>query len=332
MPVRSEVMFVGCYTADRGDGRGIVALRVDADGTLTPQGEPTPVVSPSFLAWHPTLPVLYAVSETEESEVTAWTVSAEGGLARHGHAETGGADACHVAVDPDGRFLLVTNYSGGSLAVHRLGEDGGILALSDLVPHKRHSISQRQTSPHPHMAKFTPDGVLVVDLGGDVIYRYRVDADGRAIQSAAPVELPPGTGPRHLTRAGECWYVAGELDASVACFDEQWRLLGKVPSTRSAEPAFPSEIAASGDFVYVANRGPDTVAVFNVEGGLPDYVAEVPTGEWPRHLAIVGDRLYVASERSHELAMMTVDPATGIPKAHQVLAVPSPTCVLPPKP
>lgn len=325
-----DVMFVGCYTADRGDGKGIVALRVTDDGGPAPLAEPTPVVSPSFLARHPTLAVLYAVSETDESEVTAWAVGDGGRLSSLGASPTGGADACHVAVDPDGRFLVVTNYTGGSVAVHRLGEDGAILGRSHLVPHKRHGISDRQTSAHPHMAWWTPDGVLVADLGGDVIYRYRVDPDGRAVESAAPVELPPGTGPRHLTRAGRHWYVAGELDATVWCFDEQWRPLGKVPSTRSMQACLPSEITAGGDFLYVANRGPDTVAVFNVEGALPEYVAEVTVGQWPRHMAIAGGRLYVANERSHQLITMAIDPASGIPEAFEVLAVPSPTCVLPP--
>lgn len=37
---------------------------------------------------------------------------------------SGGADACHVAVDPEGRTLVVINYGGGSIGVQRLAPDG----------------------------------------------------------------------------------------------------------------------------------------------------------------------------------------------------------------
>jgi len=71
------------------------------------------------------------------------------------------------------------------------------------------------------------------------------------------------------------------------------------------------------------------VAVFDIRPELPRYVGEVPTGDWPRHIALDGDTLYVANERSHEVTRMQIDPATGVPAHRQTIEVPSPTLVLP---
>ena len=75
-------------------------------------------------------------------------------------------------------------------------------------------------------------------------------------------------------------------------------------------------MSRDGRFVYVANRGPDTVSVFAWNGESATLIAEVPTGgEWPRHLALIDDHLYVANERSHTVTVFRVDPDTGIPRA-----------------
>ena len=49
----------------------------------------------------------------------------------------------------------------------------------------------------------------------------------------------------------------------------------------------------------------------------------------PRHIALDGELLYVASERSHEVMIMQIDLATGIPATVQTIEVPSPTVILP---
>ena len=59
------------------------------------------------------------------------------------------------------------------------------------------------------------------------------------------------------------------------------------------------------------------------------YVTEVAAGVWPRHIALDGDQLYVANERSHTVMVMQIDPETGIPALVQTIEVPSPTVVLP---
>ena len=91
----------------------------------------------------------------------------------------------------------------------------------------------------------------------------------------------------------------------------------------------PSELASDSRYLYVANRGPNTVTVFALDSELPRYITEVPVGDWPRHIGLDGDLLYVANERSHQVMVLRIDPATGIPAIERTIAVPSPTVVLP---
>src|SRR5262245_54842119 len=85
-------LYLGCYTKESGGtGEGIVAATRDPRSgalTLGPVVARTP--SPSFLVWHPTLPVLYAANELAEGEVSGWAVDGDGPLQPRGRAQTGG--------------------------------------------------------------------------------------------------------------------------------------------------------------------------------------------------------------------------------------------------
>ena len=67
--------------------------------------------------------------------------------------------------------------------MHRLGPDGSIGERTDLVRHDRHGDHPRQAGAHPHMVRAVDDGVLVIDLGGDAIYQYRLRDDGTLEQT-----------------------------------------------------------------------------------------------------------------------------------------------------
>lgn len=152
-------------------------------------------------------------------------------------------------------------------------------------------------------------------------------------------------GPRHLTHqpasppSSTPLYVVSELDPVVLTYEPDDDTGGFVERARalatvSGDPSWASEIAVGDDgrFLYVANRGPDTIAVFALDSGRPRYVTEVPAGgAWPRHFAVVAGFLYVAGERSHTVTTFRLDPSTGVPTpTGNVLEVPSPACVLAP--
>jgi 6-phosphogluconolactonase (cycloisomerase 2 family) len=154
---------------------------------------------------------------------------------------------------------------------------------------------------------------------------------------APAVTAKPGTGPRHLRVVPDgTLLLVGELAANVTWYrpasDGSLELAGEEPASGHPGPNFPSEIACgrAGRFVYVANRGPNTVTTFEWDGTAAVRVAETPTGgDWPRHLALIGDHLYVANQLSHSVTTFRIDPETGIPAPQgEPMAEASPTCLL----
>lgn len=340
----SEFLFVGCYTGESaGEGEGIALLRRDrATGALTRLGVVARTPSPSFLAAHPDLPVLYAVNELDTGTVSAFSVAHDGALTPLAVRETGGQFPCHLAVSSSGRHLVTANYGSGSVAVFPLDADGAPGEHSDLLQlHGQGPDADRQDGPHAHLVAPDPYGadVLVTDLGADRVARLRLDpVAGRLTAAEDAVVAAPGTGPRHLVRSPDgALLLVGELAANLSWYrpdpsDGRLRAEGAVPTSTAAGPVLPSEIVMGRDgrFIQVANRGPDTVSTFAWDGETATPVAEVPTGgRWPRHIALLGEHLYVANERSHTVTTLRVDPDSGVPRpqgepTHQ----PSPTCVL----
>lgn len=332
-----DLLFVGSYTGDSGgEGEGIVRLRRDpGTGDLTEPLLAARTPSPSFLARHPTLPVLYAVNELELGTVTAFVVAAGGALDTLEVRPTGGEHPCHLAVTRDGRHLVVANYSSGSVSVHPIGPDGRPGERTDQLDLDGHGPDpERQKSAHAHMVLPDATGhVLIADLGSDRVWRARLDErSGRLTGLTAAIVTPPGTGPRHVCVTPDgALLLVGELSAELSPHRDG-RATGVQPSTGASGAAHPSEIVVrpDGRFVYVANRGPDTVAAFSWDGNDALRVAEVPTGgAWPRHIALVGDLLYVANERSHSVTHLRVDPGDGRPVLRgTTVDVRSPTCCL----
>lgn len=344
-----NTVYVGSYTAPSGGGLGIARFARDAaTGLLTDLEQVTPTTSPSFLTLHPTLPVLYCVSEVDEADggaVRAFRRTAEDTLEPLGGGSTGGAAPCHLAVDATGGFLLAANFTSGSVSVHRLDSDGRIGARTDL--HQQEGSGpvqpQWQAGPHAHEIVVAADGAITVpDLGADRLVGYRLDTESGRLrpEDTGTVATPPGDGPRHLVRHPDGFvYVANQLGGTVAVYApttgggfEHVTALPVAPPDAPAGDG-PAEIVLAPDArtLYVSHRGADLVAVFGVDGPALRPLAQVPSeGRYPRHIALVGGYLYIANKDSDEIVVRPVDPATGIPGAVVGrTATPSPVCVLP---
>jgi 6-phosphogluconolactonase len=147
----------------------------------------------------------------------------------------------------------------------------------------------------------------------------------------------PGTGPRHFTRSADgALLLVGELAGNLTWYrpaaDGSLARAGEIGTTTATKQNYPSEVTMGRDgrFVYVANRGADTIAAFAWDGQGVTPVAEVPTGgAWPRHMIRLGDHLYVANEKSHSVTTFRIDPATGTPVPQgEPTAEASPTALL----
>jgi 6-phosphogluconolactonase (cycloisomerase 2 family) len=334
-----------------GNGRGIHLFRVDrASGVLTPAGVHEMGTSPSCLALNAAGTRLYSANETDrqgegkEGTVTAFAVDrADGALKPLNTVRSGGAGPTYVSLHPSGRFLLVANYFGGSVAVLPVLPDGSLGAATDVktdagkvgptraehAPPGSFAISGHDRT-HAHMIQADPAGrfVLHVDLGLDKIFVWKFDDKTGVLTPAdsPAVSLPPGDGPRHFHfhPNGRWFYSVQEEGSTVVLFDYD-AATGRLTArqTISTLPAgfagsnFCSEILVSADgrFVYAGNRLHDTIAIFSVgPTGTLTYVGEEWTrGNYPRSFAFdpTGRFLYCCNQRGDNVAVFRVDRKTG---------------------
>lgn len=296
-------------------------------------GAPVQVASahaPSFVITSADGRFVYAVLESADGHVGAWAVTDDGSWRALGLQPTGGADPCHLALSPDGRWLLTANYTSGSISVHPVEDDGSLGARTDLVQHEGTPGPQtdRQDGPHAHQVVFTAAGVLACDLGLDAVIGYRFE-DGR-LSEVARSAMPPGTGPRHLVVDGPVAYVIGELASTMTVCDVAGLSLtpGEAVSLRGPDATgenTAAEVVLAGQQVLGSNRGDDTVTVLVRDGTSLHRTEIVPCGgSWPRWIGLVDGQLLVANERSHGVARLRPDGDRWT--VVDVLDWPSPTC------
>ena len=343
------LIWTGSYTADSGgSGAGIGAVATAADGTLHWLGVAAAADSPSFLAVHPSLEVVYAVAEQART-VRAYRRDGAFGLEPAGPAWPAGDAACHVAVEPSGRFLVVCCWGDGQVLVYELDADGGIVdrtaAAESRDPYGDAPDAGKRPS-RAHAALMLADGrVMTTDLGHDLLRIWNVrSGPGPVLRPVLDHEvvLPQGSGPRHLVQhPGGHVFVVTEYSIEVAVAglspdSGDFRLGfvgpattgGALPGDSAAEIA----LAADGRHAYVGVRGSNRVSVLEVEAGgsVLRPVADVPSGgAWPRHHLIRDGLLHVAHERSGDVVTFPLDPESGLPgtPADRV-AVPSPTALV----
>ncbi|NUB93593.1 lactonase family protein [Haloterrigena sp. SYSU A121-1] len=332
-----------CSAGSGGDG--IVAAAVAPDGTLTERAR-TPVPEPMFLAIRPDGETLYAVERVDGGRVSAYRIDAEtGGLTRlNGRSSEGGAP-CYVSVDAAGRYAFVANYQGGTVAAYPLADDGRLDEVADVVAHEGSGLhSERQAAPHPHAIVPGPEHRFryAPDLGTDRIEIYRSD-ESAALRPAesGPATARAGAGPRHIAfhPTEPYCYVVDELESTVTGYerDAETGGLAAIDRTSTLPPAFdgtnePADVHVhpSGRWVYVSNRGHDSVAVFAVDAvtGRLEPLAHEPTrGETPRDIALAPDGALLLASNQHgdAVASFAID-ETGRLEPRAEFDVPKPVC------
>ena len=122
-----------------GNGRGIHLFEVNREtGALTAAGEVRMGTSPSCLVLNADGTRMYSANETDrfkdtkEGTVSAFEVKADGSLTLLNTVRSGGAGPTYVSIHPSGKFLLVANYFGGSVAVVPILADGKLAEPSDV--------------------------------------------------------------------------------------------------------------------------------------------------------------------------------------------------------
>jgi len=312
-----QLVWFGTYTGGPANSEGIYVSRFDATtGKLTAPVLAAAAKNPSFLAVHPTLPVLYAVSEVADADgkptgaVRSFAIDeATGTLANKNHQSSGGKGPCHVSVDRTGRVALAANYGSGSVICFGLAADGSLDPVVAGTPSGVPSSSgvpggfiqhegkgpnpQRQEGPHGHSIYPTADSRFAVacDLGLDKVFLHSLDADKATLTPHGFGRTAAGAGPRHFAfhPSGRYGYAVNELDRTVTAFafDPQAGTLAPIQSlsTLAADVTdtkgfSTAEIVAhpGGRFLYASNRGHDSIAMYAVDpaSGLLTFLGTEP--------------------------------------------------------
>jgi 6-phosphogluconolactonase len=346
------LVYFGTYTASI--SKGIYAARYEpASGKVEMLGVVAEAANPSFLAIRPDQRFLYAVnwkaSGAEPGNmVSAFSIDARTAkLSFLNKVPSKGEQPTHLAVDSTGKTLVVANYGSGTVAAFPVAEDGRIGEAIWVDQHTAPPVDGQGGVPHAHDVLFSPDNrlVFIAELGLDRVCSYRFDAARRAISPYDPpfVATRPGSGPRHLALHpnGKFLYANNETSSTVTIFKREGGVLKEIQTISTLPPDFKGknstaeiQIDRAGKFLYVSNRGHDSIAVFAVESdsGRITPVEYVSTqGKTPRNFSLdpTGASLFAANENSSTVVLFRVDRATGrLKPSGTVLGIPSPSCVI----
>src|SRR5712671_1899615 len=343
------LVYVGTYTT-KTESKGIYAYEFDsATGKLTPKGVAAETPDPSWVAVHPSGKYLYAANEAgKASTVSAFAVDANSGrLTLLNQMPSLGEDPCYLSFDKTGKYVLVANYSSGTIAVFpiladgRLGEHTALLTDQGATgPNKEH-----QKGPHAHWIETSPDNrfVLVADLGLDEVLVYKFDATSGALTPNEPAfaRLKAGSGPRHAVfyPNGKFVFAVSELSSTATSFayDVKKGTLKETGTASTLPPGFSGRndvaeaaVHPNGKFLYVSNRGNDSIAILSIDLGNRTLALAggIPTGgKEPRHFAIdpSGKFLLAENQFSNNIVVFKIDAGTGgLTATGQVAEVPSP--------
>lgn len=352
---KSYLVYVGTYTGPK--SKGIYSYRFNiATGRAEPLGLAAQTANPSFLAISPDQTVLFAVNELAEyrgarsGAVSSFAIDRRTGkLTFLNQVPSGGPGPCYVSLDQAGHFVLVANYDGGSVSVFPVLKDGRLGQASAFIQHAGHSVNpKRQEGPHAHCIEVDRNDRFAVaaDLGLDRLLVYRFDSKAGTLAPNNPsfAEVKPGSGPRHFVfdPRGRFLYLVDEMGSTIYAFsyDSRNGVLRPLQSFSSVPESYhgvnyAAEIAVhpSGKFLYVSNRGDDSMAVFAIDPVKHTLtpVQYISTqGKFPRSFGITPDGSYLlaANQKSDSVVIFRIDQTTGqLTPTGQSLAVTSPVCV-----
>ncbi len=347
--------YVGAYSSlqgpegSKGNGEGIYLFQMNTStGALSQHELFADDSNPAWLAFDPSRTHLYSANETatfqgtNSGSVSAFSIDrSTGHLTLLNTVSSQGAGPAHVSVHPSGKYALVANYAGGTVAVLPIRSNGELGPATDVkedvgkvgpahatsAPPGSFAISGHER-PHAHMIQADPTGqfVLASDLALDQILIWKFDIQKGTLSNSGSVALPPGDGPRHFVfHPNGQWLYSLQEEASTLVLFGYDATRGALTAKQSISTLplgftgtnFTSEVVVSHDgrFVYAANRLHDTIAIFSIgaAGALTYAGEEWARGDYPRSFNIdpTGNFLYVCNQRSDAITTFRINRETG---------------------
>lgn len=233
-----------------------------------------------------------------KTDDTLWQLSLDDGTRVRELAS--GAGPHEIAVSPDGRVAVVTDYGqeepGRSLTLVDVAT-GTVLRSIDLGGHRR-----------PHGVRFLPDGdVLVTTERSHALLKVDLDA-GEVVQA-----IDVGDGLGHmvaLSRDGAIAYVSKIVAGAVVRVDlAEGRVTHERPAGKGAEGI---EVAPDGT-VWVTNRGEDTVTVHDPD--TLEVLATLASEGFPIRVVFTPDGRHALVSNATAATLSVFDVATRAPAA-----------------
>ncbi len=343
-----NTFYVGTYTQQ--ESQGIYEYILHENGQLEQKGLVAKSDNPSFLAKSADGNYLLAVNEVNTKDSIGFVESfriQKDSLILIDKESSGGAHPCHINLNTSGQ-VLTANYTGGNMGLLQLMQDGSLSDLLDVQQHFGNGGTERQQGPHAHSAWFSPynGDIISVDLGTNSLWFSRIDQEKKIFLPQAPptLQLPQGAGPRHLVfHPTEEWiYVVNELSNTVTQLVKEndstaYTIIAAQTTLPKdyTEPSFCADIriSADGKFVYVSNRGHNSIAIFAVDqktGALEVVGHEATRGDHPRNFSLSPDGRYllVANQNTNNIVSFKRDKNTGLLEYADTVDAPTPVCIL----
>ena len=305
--------FAGTYT--RQTSEGIYQFELDtSEGVLKNKRLAAKVGSPTYLSIAEQQDFIYSVAqEGELGGVYAYKIQSqdEGVSLKYISSQLSeGAPPCHLSSADN--TLLAANYHKGSIGMFPTTDDGEIYE-GTFDNRDGHGPHARQEKSHVHYAGFSPceKYVFACDLGGDDVLTYQVE--NNALKHVATLKVKSGSGPRHLTfhPDGTHAFLISELSSEVAVlkYDDHngtftvKQYIKTIPeSFTETNDASAIHITKDGDFIYVGNRGHNSIAVFQVNKETMELtLVEIVSsgGEWPRDFTLDPSESFLVASNQH---------------------------------
>ena len=340
-PAGDYFVYAGSYTNPTPQAasasKGIYGFRFDSKtGTLSPLGLVAETKNPAHVWAHPNGKFLYASNwETLDKELGDDYVSAfaidhkTGKLTLLNKVKAHGDRANQVVLDPSGKLAATVTYNGGTFSVFAVEPSGKLSEAFYTDQHAGKPLSPNQPGPRAHGIVFSKDSrfVYVAELGLDRVYSYRVDAAKKTVTPFDPpfVNTAAGSGPRRLQLHpnGKFMYVNHETDSKVSVFEvnggslKEIQVLSTLPDGHKGNNTTAEiQIDKEGKWLYVTNRGNDTLALYSVDPakGTLTKVENIPSlGRTPRNITIdpTNEYLISANQAGGNLVVFRIDHKTG---------------------
>ena len=295
--------------------------------------------NPSYLAVSPNEKYVYAVNETSSKSgfggnVTAFSFNKQtGSLSEVNKQSSGGNDPCYITVDKSGKWVVIANYTSGTVSVLPIKKDGSLDSAVTVIQHEGSGVnSDRQEGPHAHSTVLSRDNdyLFAQDLGIDKIMIYAFNnKTGQLTPAPTPyVEVEPGAGPRHFDfhPNNKYAYLIEELTGSISVYSYSGHgQLALIQNISALPPDYTGPVGSAdihvspdGKFLYASNRGEsNTIAILkiNQQTGMLTLVGHQSTlGKTPRNFNFdpSGNFLLAANQNSDDIVIFKRDKQTGL--------------------